>query len=233
MLLELIALVVTLTLLLYVLTYKRFSSKTQYWAQKGVAQYEDINFPMATLSETFLNIMVEKINMHDLVLKNYRKFKGKKFFGTYWPISATPILTIRDLNLVQHVLIADFDHFADRNFGGQLVDKGTSKNDIIWKNILFTIKGGKNHKLVRQTLSPAFTSSKLKQMLELMSPISDQLENVLADAADRETPADFGNLAEKMSVETISGKWTMTTVRRRPRILFHFRMRLRRESGLV
>ena len=42
MLLELIALVVTLTLLLYVLTYKRFSSKTQYWAQKGVAQYEDI-----------------------------------------------------------------------------------------------------------------------------------------------------------------------------------------------
>ena len=43
-----------------------------------------------------------------------------------------------------------------------------------------------------------------------MSPISDQLENVLAEAADRETPADFGNLAEKMSVETISGKWIMT-----------------------
>ena len=59
---------------------------------------------MATLSGTFLNLMVEKINMHELALKQYRQFKGEKFFGTYWPISATPILTIRDLNLVQHVL---------------------------------------------------------------------------------------------------------------------------------
>ena len=59
---------------------------------------------MATLSGTFLNLMVEKINMHELALKQYRQFKGEKFFGTYWPISATPILTIRDLNLAQHVL---------------------------------------------------------------------------------------------------------------------------------
>ena len=38
---------------------------------------------------------------------------------------------------------------------------------MIWKNILFTIKGGNNHRLVRQTLTPAFTSSKLKMMLEV------------------------------------------------------------------
>ena len=140
---------------------------------------------MANLSVTFINVMVERLNMHDILLKQYREFDGEKFFGTYWPISAKPILTIRDLNLVQHVLsewnylilakktiylgtitVSDFDHFTDRSFGGQLWDKGTSKRDIMWQNALFTIKGGKNHRLVRQTLTPAFTSSKLKMMLE-------------------------------------------------------------------
>ena len=64
------------------------------------------------------------------------------------------------------ITVSDFDHFTDRSFGGQLWDKGTSKRDIMWQNALFIIKGGKNHSLVRQTLTPAFTSSKLKMMLE-------------------------------------------------------------------
>ena len=59
---------------------------------------------MANRSATFLSLIYEKINMHDLVVKQYQEFKGEKYFGTYWPISATPILTIRDLNLVQRVL---------------------------------------------------------------------------------------------------------------------------------
>ena len=71
----------------------------------------------------------------------------------------------RDYNLTITITVADFDHFTDRSFGGFW--GGTSKNDIILKNILFAIKGGNNHKLVRQTLTPAFTSSKLKIMLEV------------------------------------------------------------------
>ena len=37
-----------------------------------------------------------------------------------------------------------------------------------------------------------------------MSPISDLLEKEFAEAADRGTPTDLGNLAEKFSVEAIS-----------------------------
>ena len=59
---------------------------------------------MANRSVTFLSLIYKKINMHELFLKQYREFKGEKFYGTYWPISAAPILTIRDLNLVQRVL---------------------------------------------------------------------------------------------------------------------------------
>ena len=42
MLAEILASVITLALLLYAMIYKMFTSKTQYWAQKGVAQYKDI-----------------------------------------------------------------------------------------------------------------------------------------------------------------------------------------------
>ena len=59
---------------------------------------------MANWSATFLSLIYKKISIHDLFVKQYREFNGEKFFGTYWPISAKPILTIKDLNLVQCVL---------------------------------------------------------------------------------------------------------------------------------
>ena len=62
--------------------------------------------------------------------------------------------------------VRDFDHFTDRNFVGLLWDKGTSYNDWIWRSNLFTLKGGHNWRLVRQTLNPIFTLSKMKVMYE-------------------------------------------------------------------
>ena len=62
--------------------------------------------------------------------------------------------------------VKDFDYFTNRSFGGLLWDKGTSKNDIIWNTSLFTIKGGNNWRLVRQTVNPAFTLRKMKMMLQ-------------------------------------------------------------------
>lgn len=48
-----------------------------------------------------------------------------------------------------------------------LWDKGTSYNDWIWRSNLFTLKGGNNWRLVRQTLNPIFTLSKMKVMYEV------------------------------------------------------------------
>ena len=149
-----------------------------------------LQFPTANLSAVFLNILYYKLSMHEIILRQYNEFKGKKYFGTYWPASAQPILTLRDLDIVQQVLskhetwmlkkvkvllyltyffstVKDFDNFTDRSFSGLLWDKGTSKNDIIWNTSLFTIKGGNNWRLVRQTLNPAFTLSKMKMMLQV------------------------------------------------------------------
>ena len=64
------------------------------------------------------------------------------------------------------LIVRDFDHFEDRNMGGMNWDKGTSYNDMIWRSNLFTLKGGHNWRLVRKTLNPIFTLSKMKVMYE-------------------------------------------------------------------
>ena len=141
---------------------------------------------MGSFSANFITVMYNKITVHDIILRQYKEFKGERYFGTYWPISAQPILTIRDLDLVQQMTgrdekfqkckisqiflhfpsVRDFDHFTDRSFGGLMWDKGTSKNDILWNSSVFTMKGGDNWRGVRQTLNPAFTPSKMKMMLQ-------------------------------------------------------------------
>ena len=59
---------------------------------------------MATQSMTFLNIMYSGLGVHDIILRQYKEFKGERYFGTYWPITGEPILTLLDLDLVQDVM---------------------------------------------------------------------------------------------------------------------------------
>ena len=60
---------------------------------------------MGNLSHVaMLNILYNKICVHEMVHKQYREFRGHRYHGSYWPISGQPILTINDLDLVQHVL---------------------------------------------------------------------------------------------------------------------------------
>ena len=59
---------------------------------------------MGTLSATMLHMVYSKICVHEILNKQYQEFSGNQYYGTYWPISGQPILTIRDLDLVQRML---------------------------------------------------------------------------------------------------------------------------------
>ena len=73
----------------------------------------------------------------------------------------TPVVSIRDLDLIRSVTIKNFDNFPDhRTFQDNEIDPLFSKN-------LFNLRGDRWRE-VRTTLSPAFTSSKMKAMFILM-----------------------------------------------------------------
>ncbi|XP_019875695.2 cytochrome P450 9e2-like isoform X2 [Aethina tumida] len=71
----------------------------------------------------------------------YNMFPNARYSGCYQFL--TPTLLLRDPDLIKQITIKDFDHFMDRR--GQQ-----------WKNM-------------RATLSPSFTSSKMKDMFTLIS----------------------------------------------------------------
>lgn len=70
-------------------------------------------------------------------------------------------MVINDIDLIKQITIKDFEHFTDHV---KLVE---DMNDPVLDLNLFALEGEK-WKDMRSTLSPAFTSSKMKAMFTLM-----------------------------------------------------------------
>ncbi|XP_022170501.1 cytochrome P450 6a2-like [Myzus persicae] len=95
----------------------------------------------------------------------YKRFASEKYCGFYQ--MKTPFLMIRDPELINNILIKDFSHFADRGF-----HKDPALNVIA--NGLFFMEDPK-WRVMRQKLSPGFTSGKLKLAHNQIAECSDEL----------------------------------------------------------
>ncbi|KAL5273923.1 hypothetical protein ACFFRR_000597 [Megaselia abdita] len=79
----------------------------------------------------------------------------------------TPIFMIRHPDLINRVLVKDFDHFLDhRAFFNE-------DHDALFGNTLFALKNQK-WKDMRATLTPAYTGSKLRAMFELIREVAEE-----------------------------------------------------------
>ncbi|NP_001352704.1 probable cytochrome P450 9f2 [Lucilia cuprina] len=90
-----------------------------------------------------------------------------------------PVYLVRDPQLVKNVMIKDFDHFVNRR---NFIDTGGSGNLITYS--LFFLQN-ETWRDMRNTLSPAFTGSKMRQMFKLivseieesMKYLNDEIHN--------------------------------------------------------
>ncbi|XP_024080832.1 probable cytochrome P450 6a14 isoform X2 [Cimex lectularius] len=97
------------------------------------------------------------------------KFPDDKIIGMYDFLQ--PILVVKDVEVVEAVLVKDFPHFVDHGFD---VDENTNPMDIN----LFSMTG-KRWRAYRNRLSPIFTTGKLKTMYGLMTEIGENLVNAI------------------------------------------------------
>lgn len=81
---------------------------------------------------------------------------------------------ILDLELIKSVLIKDFDNFVDRPTHG-------FKQESYISNMLVNLKG-EHWKMVRNILTPTFTSGKLKYMEEIVNQRGLQMEKFLSES---------------------------------------------------
>ncbi len=114
-------------------------------------------------------------------------------YGGYFSMT-TPVLILRDPELIKNILTKDFNYFTDRN------SYFMEDNDPV-TNHLFNL-GGEPWRILRIKLTPTFTSGKIKIMFNLMKECTEELVNVISKDVDgrqeheiRETMAryDFKN----------------------------------------
>ncbi|KAL0870364.1 hypothetical protein ABMA27_005374 [Loxostege sticticalis] len=142
----------------------------EYWKKRGVP-FVKPTFLFGSLKEPFLRMK----SLTQLHTQWYQEYPNEKVVGYFF--TSTPGLIIRDPELVKRVLVTDFASFYDRG----LLLGDTSNLEPLLSNLFF-IKGDLWRSL-RQRMTPAFTSGKLRAMFPLIVERAEKLQVRALNAA--------------------------------------------------
>ncbi|KAK5641867.1 hypothetical protein RI129_010414 [Pyrocoelia pectoralis] len=145
---------------LAVLFYYKAVKPLSYWKDRGVPHKKAL--PLIGNSATLIH---KGKSFSEYVEDLYNEFPNDRYYGIHQ--FSKPGLYVRDLDLIKSITVKDFDHFGDHNnFTVGNVDSFMNKNLVNLK--------GQTWRDMRATLSPSFTSSKMKTMFLLFSECAQQ-----------------------------------------------------------
>ncbi|XP_060803177.1 cytochrome P450 9e2 [Amyelois transitella] len=144
--------------------YFYYTSTFDFFEKKGVKYMKPTIF-VGNMGKR----IASKVSFHTFQLEIYNYFKGNQFGGFFE--GRRPVLYLMDPELIKAVTIRDFDYFTDRNTLRIKEARYISQS-------LLNLKGSE-WKAVRSTLTPAFSSARLKHMLPLIEHCSQQLVEFL------------------------------------------------------
>ncbi|XP_043471294.1 probable cytochrome P450 6a14 [Leptopilina heterotoma] len=173
---------------IFLFLYYYSTSTHNFWKNQGV------NGPKpAPLFGNFTDLMLNRINLGDYTKKLYEQFINEPMIGMY--ARRTPILLLKDPELIKDVLIKDFNKFADRGINIH------EKVDILSPH-LFSLEP-KRWRPLRKNLSPVFTSGKLKEMFHLLIETSERLDVYLKNVVVENEPTECRKLTAKFTTDVI------------------------------
>ncbi|XP_043473514.1 cytochrome P450 9e2-like [Leptopilina heterotoma] len=157
--------IITVTLLMYIL---KIIKRQIFFKTHGIPYKTPV-----PIFGNMLPIIMRKKSIGDVLKKMYDTQSNAKYFGFY--DFTNPVIVLRDLELVKSVAVKNFESFSEHGLLGPMV------TDEIIARGLFNLKGEKWHE-VRNLLSPAFTSRKMKTMYKLISnSVIDFINCLLSD----------------------------------------------------
>ncbi|KAF2888386.1 hypothetical protein ILUMI_17787 [Ignelater luminosus] len=145
---------------LVLLIYYAFINPFKYWGRKRAPQDKIWKIWLETVS-----LIMQYRPYHETLKRVYNNFPGMRYAGVYHIFS--PMLLIRDPELIKQITVKDFEHFTD-HFNSLPIN-----NQPLWEKNLFFLKGDKWREM-RSTLSPSFTSSKMKILFGLINDCAKQ-----------------------------------------------------------
>ncbi|XP_025073878.1 cytochrome P450 6B2-like, partial [Pogonomyrmex barbatus] len=168
--------------------YYFLTSSYDFWKSRGVPGPR----PIPGFGN-FKDVMLTKISMGDYLMKVYNDYKDEPMIGIY--TRKTPVLIIKDPDLIKDVLIKDFSKFADRGI------PISEKADPLSLH-LFSLEP-KRWRPLRMKLSPVFTSGKLKEMFSLISECADHLVQYTEKVTSKNEPIECRELMAKYTTDVI------------------------------
>ncbi|ALC42669.1 Cyp6w1 [Drosophila busckii] len=160
---ELLILFITLVIVLYIWQKRAHV----YWERLGV-----VHIKPSPIFGNMRSFLTAKVSFFEQICLLHRTpgFEKEPLVGVY--MVNRPGLVVRDLELIKTVMIKKFNYFTNR------VLATDPHRDPLGCNNLFFARNP-DWKELRNKISPAFTSGKIKQMYPLMTEIAKDLENVL------------------------------------------------------
>uniref|UniRef100_A0A1B6JHJ0 Cytochrome P450 n=1 Tax=Homalodisca liturata TaxID=320908 RepID=A0A1B6JHJ0_9HEMI len=160
-----------LVILLLYLVYHIFTSTYDHFKIRGIPYLRPVPF-LGTW-----DIFSKSVTEQSHIL--YNSFPGERFFG-YFRVRV-PTLVVKDVDLIQKILVKDFSHFHNQGFP-------TIEGDLLSMN-LFNLKG-EVWRAMRNKLSPTFTSGKMKFMFSQFITAGDHmLDNIEESFSDEPVDA--------------------------------------------
>ncbi|XP_032682974.1 cytochrome P450 9e2-like [Odontomachus brunneus] len=161
-----------------------------YWKKRGVPYIRAI----PALGITW-KMFSRRMNLSEYIKFNYEYAPDAKYIGLM--DMATPLVFIRDPELIRDVMVKDFEHFTDhQTFANEDIDPLFGKN-------VFSLRGNR-WKEMRNTLSPSFTASKMKVMFELVSKCSREFSEYLADHPEECSSVDTKEIFRRYTTDVIA-----------------------------
>ncbi|CAH0627286.1 unnamed protein product [Chrysodeixis includens] len=175
-------------LLVLVLLYKYTTKNHDYWEKRNV-KYEK---PVPIFGTDYKNVVGQK-SITELAAEVYKKHPNEPVVGLLR--GTTPELVVRDLDLIRRILNVDFAYFYPRGLGRN------PKEEPMFYNIFHV--DGDLWKLLRQRLTPTFTTAKLKNMFPLVVKCAEKLQHVGEDVVSRGGECDVRDLMARFTIEFI------------------------------
>uniref|UniRef100_W8C320 Cytochrome P450 6a9 n=2 Tax=Ceratitis capitata TaxID=7213 RepID=W8C320_CERCA len=169
----------------FYLLRKRF----MYWEVRGIA-YEKPNYLLGNL-----NGVRSTRSFLEVWMSTYKKFKGTgPFCGFFW--FQRPAAFILDPKLAKSILIKDFNNFVDRGFYNNPEDDPLTGQ-------LFLLDGHR-WRVMRNKLSPTFTSGKMKYMFPTVCRVGEEFVRVVSEAIKEEPILEMRDYLARFTTDVIA-----------------------------
>ncbi|KAJ8729800.1 hypothetical protein PYW07_016838 [Mythimna separata] len=142
-------------------------------------------------------VIMQKKHVTDYLMKIMTTFPDDSIVGHYDLL--TPMYLVRDVEAMKRITIKDFEHFVDRR-------AFTTTSDPLFGRGLLLLQGDE-WKAMRSTMSPAFTSSKIRLMVPFMEEVSKEMINVL-----NEKIKDSGNLYIDVDTKDLMTRYAIDVI---------------------